>query len=207
MDGVIYPFADVYFEWLVEAYGADPATLRKPTGYYLEVPKWDFYKCCQESVAAKFLYSRGEPLPGAVETIKLLKSEGHEIHFITARLIEQFGPLTEQNTYEWLKDRDIPWDTVTFSHDKTVVPVDIFLDDKIENVDAVLATGTDAWLMYDPPRTDQLYHPRFIKSFDDFYLKVLDLQVARAVDNYNRSVALFRNRFSSGDSGVTAAAA
>lgn len=175
MDGVMYPFADIYFEWLVEAYGADPVTLRKPTGYYLELPRYDFYKSCQEAVAACFLYRKGDPLPGTVEAMRQLKREGHEIHIITARMIDQFGPLTEQNTYEWLADQELPYDTITFSHDKTCVDVDIFLDDKVENVDAVLATGAEAWLLYDPPRVDQLDHPRFIRDWDEFLEKVAEL--------------------------------
>lgn len=175
LDGVCYDFAAMYFEWLVIAYGADRETLRKPSGYYLDLPKYDFYKTCQESVAAGFLYRHGEPMQGTVAAIQKLKADGHSIHIVTARTVEQFGAMTELNTYHWLAQNEIPWDTVTFDHDKTVVEVDIFVDDKIENVDALLAAGTEAWLKYDPPRTDQLDHPRFIRTWDEFLQKVEEL--------------------------------
>ena len=78
-------------------------------------------------------YADVKPLPGAVETLKRLREEGHTIIIMTARnmathnnnlgkIIAKQGPVV----IEWLKKYDIPYDELLFGKPNA----DFFIDDK-----------------------------------------------------------------------------
>jgi 5'(3')-deoxyribonucleotidase len=69
------------------------------------------------------------PIPGAIEGIKELRSNGHTIVIITAR------PKWAKGSAEyWLNTNNIPYDEIHETHDKTSVSCDIYIDDADHNL-------------------------------------------------------------------------
>ena len=101
-------------------------------------------------------YRKGMLLSPPYEGVRAALSDlqwygGHTVHLATARGFE--GPLASlvrMHTVEWLTANSIPHDSLTFTRDKTVLDVDVFLDDGIHNVDALLAAGIPAYLRDQP---------------------------------------------------------
>lgn len=74
---------------------------------------------------------------GAIETLNILKREGHEIIFITARS-DRYNKNPYDSTYNWLIDNNIPFDKLIVSAlDKGLTceeeNIDIFIDDQEKN--------------------------------------------------------------------------
>ena len=51
---------------------------------------------------------------------------------------------------KWLHRHGLHFDSLTFSADKTVVSLDVMVDDKIANYDALETAGVEAWLLTRP---------------------------------------------------------
>ena len=109
----------------------------------------------------------GEPYPGAVEALHRLKDAGHTLHVVTARGFFQHGDLIRKATIEWLRDNDIPHDSLTFTKDKTFVRTDAFVDDSWKNVSELEAAGVPTW-MVDAPHNKANEHHRRVASVGEF---------------------------------------
>lgn len=90
------------------------------------------------------------PLPGTQKQLQRLLDAGHTVHLVTARASFIHGEIIMRDTTEWLPVWGIPYTTLTFSKDKTVVPTDWFIDDNLENFEALVAAGTRAVLLNAP---------------------------------------------------------
>ena len=91
--------------------------------------------------------------------------ETHSIHIVTHRPAEAHA-----TTRRWLREHNILHDSLTFSEDKTVVKTDVFIDDRPENVEALLAKGVQA-VLYDRPwnqHADGLPRVNTLVQFRDF---------------------------------------
>lgn len=134
----------------------------------------DFITLNEIGVEQGHIFANGDPIPGAIETLDRLKEDGHFIHIITHR---RSGPKCLENTGKWLDKWDVPHDAVTFIEDKTVVDVDILLDDKDTNILSALDKGVDA-LMFDAPCNKNINLPRAL-DWDHFYEYVKGRQSQR----------------------------
>ena len=159
LDGVLYPFNRCW-----EAYVLGWYLACRRDGEMLDIPEWarmlverfpdglpsigkdwEFYKAlglsdeefvdiCHQGVDEHYIFWIGEPYPGAQCALRRLREEGHTIHIITHRF---FGRKSVVATEEWLTDNEIPFDTLTFAKDKSIVGVDLLLDDLWTNLDAM----------------------------------------------------------------------
>ena len=159
LDGVIYPFNKQWENYVrgwyttcQRDYGipdipqwARDLMIRFPK----ELPRighnWKFYEAlglsdedfgtiCHQGVDEGYIFWVGEPYPGARPILERLRKEGHTIHIITHRF---FGRKSVVATEEWLTDNEIPFDTLTFAKDKSIVGVDLLVDDLWTNLDAM----------------------------------------------------------------------
>lgn len=75
-----------------------------------------------------------DPMLGAVEAVKELRAAGCEVHFVTALWD---SPTWVYDRNRWLRKHGLIKTTsgVTYTKDKHVVKGDLFVDDKISNVD------------------------------------------------------------------------
>lgn len=138
LDGVIYPFHPIIRDYI---------------GVPIDSPliQWDFWndwtppmtteewkEHFHRGVAEKHVFYKGYPLPGSMFGLARLKSLGHSIHIVTDRPFDGAYEFTDA----WLRRESVPFDTLTISPDKTAVSTDIFLDDKPDNVRALIEAGT-----------------------------------------------------------------
>jgi hypothetical protein len=152
LDGVLYNFGDSVRRYL-EFTGQGHIWKSGPT----KEAYWDFYKdwgwtskqfveFCNEGADAGFIFC-GDARPGAAEAVQAIKAMGHTIHIITDRSFGSAPAISHSNTSNWLKQHGIPYDSLTFTADKTIVRVDAMIEDKLENYDALEANGTWTFLI------------------------------------------------------------
>lgn len=83
--------------------------------------------------------------PGAAAAWRQLADAGHEIHVVTHR-----PPSAVGLTAQWLQEVGMPYTSLTFAKDKSTVPVDVIIEDNVDNCLAVIAAGGRAILMDRP---------------------------------------------------------
>jgi hypothetical protein len=123
-------------------------------------PYWDWYKdwgwtskefveFCHEAADCGCLFN-GPVRDGWLEMMYKQAEEGHYIVIITDRPFGSTPEVSEKITVDWLHEHDVYYDELIFSADKTCRWTDFFIDDKIENYDALTAAGTKAFLLNRP---------------------------------------------------------
>lgn len=153
IDDVLYPCVDTIRQYLIEAHGYSPDQLGK-------VDSWDLHDCwaidhtelwdlVNVGIDAGYVFFYGEPYADVVTSLDKLQSAGHTIHLVTARVSQTPGS-AEYYTTDWLKHWKIPYNSLTFSADKTVVKADFALDDKEENASALRDNGVKTFIMDQP---------------------------------------------------------
>ena len=151
LDGVCYDFAASLRHYVQDHLGHHETP---------EPIRWEFYEdwgfdntqfidICHAGVDAGIVFSHGEPLPGVHDAFIRIKGAGHTIHIVTDRSFGRAGA-SESATRAWLDIHDLPFDSLTFSADKTIARVDAMVDDKLANYDALAAAGVDAYLVTRP---------------------------------------------------------
>lgn len=154
LDGVCYDFAASVREYLCHTIGTHaPEACADPQ-------RWEFYEdwgldlsafidAFHAGVDAGVVFTHGDPLPNVAEAFARIKSAGHTIHIVTDRAMGAPGA-SEAATVRWLDRHGLPFDSLTFSADKTVANVDVMVDDKLSNYDALDHAGVAVWLLKRP---------------------------------------------------------
>jgi FMN phosphatase YigB (HAD superfamily) len=153
LDGVCYNFAASVREYLVSSgsHCADDCP---------DATRWEFYEdwgldlagfldTCHAGVDAGVIFTHGDPYPGTAEAFAVLRAKGHTIHIVTDRSFGTNGA-SEAATRAWLDRHGLPFDSLTFTADKTRVRLDAMVDDKLSNYDALVAAGVEAYLLTRP---------------------------------------------------------
>lgn len=144
--------------------------------FYLEwgMSEEEFIEHCHTGVDAGYVF-RGNSRPGYAEATQMVKALGHSVHLITDRPFGRTPGASARATIEWAEEIGVEYDTVTFSADKTVIPTDMFVEDKLENYDRLEAVGTDVYLINRPWNMHVMPDNRKrISSVMDFALIVED---------------------------------
>jgi FMN phosphatase YigB (HAD superfamily) len=154
LDGVCYDFAASVREYLCNTAGThDPEVCTDPQ-------RWEFYEdwgldlaafldAFHAGVDAGVIFTHGDPHTNTAEAFARIKAAGHSIHIVTDRAMGSPGA-SEAATAAWLDRHGLPFDSLTFSPDKTVVNLDVMVDDKLSNYDALEAAGVRAYLLTRP---------------------------------------------------------
>lgn len=155
-DNVFYDFGESFLTWCgLEVRPPSSWEFYEDYGMTLE----QYLERFAEGVDAGHIFRIGAPIPGSLEGMKVLKEMGHTIHIVTDRFV---GKNSILNTAEWIKEYQPPFDTLTFSKDKTIVRTDMFVDDRPSHIDALNNIGTQAYLFY-TGRSDQ---DKWIANYD-----------------------------------------
>lgn len=153
LDGVCYDFAASFRHYLHNHQGF-------PSWWNPQATRWEFYEdwgfsldqfldFFHRGVDAGVIFTHGRPYTNTREAFQRIKTAGHSIHIVTDRSMGKPGA-SEAATRAWLDRYDLPFDSLTFSADKTVVRLDMMIDDKLSNYDALKAAGVDARLLTRP---------------------------------------------------------
>jgi 5'-nucleotidase len=165
LDGVCYEF--VHDARVVCAEHLGVATDALP-----EVTQWDFFeqwgltpeefwRIWFKDVERGRAWNNRPPTEGATEALTSLRDRGHTIHIVTSR---KGG---EAATMSWISKHDLPYDTVTIGRDKTVVNIDLLLDDWEGNYLEVTQAGGHCVLFDQPWNRHVIEAPR-VHGWADF---------------------------------------
>lgn len=152
LDGVLYSFGDSVKRYL-DHIGKGDLWKSGPN----PKPYWDFYKdwgwtgkefveMCNDGADAGFIFT-GPARQGAVEAMERIARTGNEVIIVTDRSFGSTPEVSHRNTVEWLVQHGIWYDELIFSADKTVGNCQLFVEDKLENYDSLVAAGTHAFLI------------------------------------------------------------
>lgn len=153
LDGVEYDFAESVRR-TIKHFGLDyPLCEGEPSSWYFYRP-WglsdsEFVDICHRGADAGIIFA-GDRRPGGLEAMARVRAAGHSIHIITDRSFGSHPSVSEKATRLFLEEHGYEYDSLTFSADKTVVPVDYFIEDKLQNYDALEAVGTEVYLINRP---------------------------------------------------------
>lgn len=124
-----------------------------------------------------------KPVYGAIESIKVLKSEGHEIHFITARPDKNI-----ETTYDWFANHDIPYDRIVHSKGRfkweaaNNLKLDMFVDDRHSCIDSmVYSTKNNIKLLLLDKPWNLCYTNRKVKRVLNWH------EIMREINDYSRT--------------------
>jgi len=170
LDGVVFDFVSNLRNYLVDHHGRIEHELPDAETWDFFVDQWgitldQFLEICAEGVDAGVIFRQGEPLPGARDAINRLRANGHTIHFVTDR---RFGAKSPHNTYDWLAEYDIGYDSLSFSHDKTIIDADILIEDRDRNYLAVEAHGKVIPVLMTRPWNLDLVGARRVADWAEF---------------------------------------
>lgn len=118
-----------------------------------------------------------------------LASRGHRIHVITDRRFGSTPAVSEDATEAVLRALALPYTTLTFAGDKTIVPTDVMLEDKLENYDALAATRCQPVLLNRPWNHVPGDLRRRVSRHAEFVSYVHALAVTRTVEHVNAQAA------------------
>jgi len=145
LDGCVYNFVAALRNYR-SSKGVSFESMPEPTSWEVwrdwGITKEEFIQA-QIDAEAVGLFHQGQAYFGAIEALKQLKEAGHSIHIITHRL----RPAAQTSTIGWLNANDVPYDTLTFTGEKGGYPVDICIEDNIDNARAIEASGVPCVLM------------------------------------------------------------
>lgn len=177
LDGVLYNFGDSVKRYL-DHIGQGHIWKSGPTAE----PFWEFYKdwgwtgkqfveLCNDGADAGFIFC-GPTREGAVEAVQAVKDMGHTVVIITDRAFGKTPEVSHIHTRDWLYEHRIPYDELYFSADKTCVPTDMFVEDKVENFEALTKAGTDCYLVSRAWNLQLGPHHKRIDSVSEYVKKV-----------------------------------
>ena len=142
-DGVLYDQVDAFRWWIHHSTGRSLDELGPATAWHFYRDDWgytlpEFLDMFTAGVRAGAIFGQGAPLPGTVRSLQRLREAGHRLIVVTNREIAGIDlAVTEQLTRTWLDTWQLPIDDLVISADKTVADVDLFLEDSIDNYDAI----------------------------------------------------------------------
>lgn len=155
IDGVGFNFADSCKRYL-DHIGQGHLWKSGPT----PEPFWDWYKdwgwttqqfleFCHAGADAGFIFA-GDIREGYADSVGAAHRLGCEVIIATDRSFGTSPEVSQKLTVEWLDQHGIEYDELIFTADKTVANCDMFIEDKLENYDALVAAGVDAYLLNRP---------------------------------------------------------
>ena len=110
--------------------------------------------------------------PQIAQNLRDLRSAGHTIHVVTARLFGDPG-IAEQATRHWFEANDLIYDTLTVSKDKDCIQTDLFLEDNLRNYTVLEASGVTSYLV-NRPYNLQNDNRRRVDTVDEFTGLILE---------------------------------
>lgn len=165
LDGCVYNFIAALRNYRVSK-GIPFESMPEPQSWEMwrdwGMSKEEFSQSMAEAEAVG-LFHQGEAYDGAIEALQQLKADGHSLHIITHR----WRPHAQTSTIGWLAVNEVPYDTLTFAENKGGYPVDLCIEDNIDNARAIEACGITCVLMSRPWNESEYWYPR-VSSWPEF---------------------------------------
>ena len=131
-DGVL---EDLSQKWVIYLNGKYGTSVR-----YEDLTEWDmtaaFPSLTREQVYGidrdEEFYSLLEPIPGAVEAVKRMMDEGHEIYVVTTTPYQAVKPKLERAIFRYFPF--LTWKNVIITANKHLIRGDVLIDDGVHNL-------------------------------------------------------------------------
>jgi hypothetical protein len=172
LDGVWYDFRRAHSEFEIS---------RGNTHCTIEAcdPGWDYFigwgmdftqwsNSYRDGVDSGALLRYGEPMEDAVWSSRAVAALGHTVHIVTDRSVGTDAGASSRATAAWLADWGFVFHSLTFNADKTAVPTDVFIEDRIKNADALNDAGTTCYLINRPWNAPHDDHRPRVESLREF---------------------------------------
>lgn len=142
LDGPLYPFEYCFWDGVVKLGLKSGEMPKTKTWNFFTEPGYDeslewYLDACHKLSESGHLFMSQKPHRGAVEGMKRIKEMGHSIHIMTFRMF----PGAVNNTEQWLMKHEVPFDSLSFTKDKTIVPVHFMIEDNVDNAIALRESG------------------------------------------------------------------
>ena len=172
LDGCAYDFGASLRKFLVEHEQFDPVLLgeTKVWDFFLEwgLSLGEYLDYYAKGVDAGVVLLDGPPHDGCKKYLERLREDGHKLNIVTYRTV---GKRAVQNTMEWLQREEIPYDSITFSKDKTIIDNHFFIEDNLDNYHALNRAGIHPYLM-DRPWNENENVANRVNDWEDFYWRI-----------------------------------
>lgn len=127
------------------------ALIKKGISVDSDTIEWDFSnlepearKLARDTLHKVETFVFQKPFPGAVEMVKALLQRGHEVYFVTA-------PYPELIQYRYSQLRrffpEVPERNIIIAGDKSIIALDVLLDDGPHNLEASIAKHVVRWAL------------------------------------------------------------
>lgn len=157
IDDVIYPWFDTAHSLCERAgitNGVSPTTWRPFDQYGCTEQEW--WEALEQPTRTGDLYY-AMPIAGTMFALRRMREAGHTVHLVTARGAREYGDLIRRHTIGWLAAWAVPFDTLHFTTIKSMVRVDVFADDSIDNVTELEGAGIPTCLISAAHNADAIH--------------------------------------------------
>lgn len=157
-DGVLYDQVAAFRWWIHHSTGRPLNELGPATAWHFYRDDWgytveEFLDMLTAGVRAGAIFGQGAPLRGSAEALRRFHAAGHHLTVVTNRDLPGIDlDHTTHLTRRWLETWQLPIDDLVISADKTVASdVDLFLEDSIDNYDAIARHGGIVPILFNRP--------------------------------------------------------
>lgn len=139
IDSTLHHYWDLFAGIVRERHGIELPYERQRTWAVAELDRDDLVDAVRESHSEDNILA-AEPYPGAVETVRAWREQGHWIHITSHREVT-----TRVATERWLGEIGLPYDDLHCSYDKVArcsqLGIDLLVDDSPVNIALALEAG------------------------------------------------------------------
>jgi uncharacterized protein len=139
IDSTLHHYWDQLREIASRRFGVDLAYEEQRTWGITTLPNEHVLECVRET-HGEHVIARGEPYPGAVETVRGWHEAGHWIHITSHRI-----PESHEATARWLDAIGLPFDDLRCDYGKVEhcvgLGIDVLVDDSPVNLTGALEAG------------------------------------------------------------------
>jgi hypothetical protein len=178
LDGCFYDFAGSYWVGCLALGIIDQETASRALG---NITRWEFYEDgghtlpeflanCDELADAGLLWGQG--YYNRDEWKALEKNTDLFLHVVTDRTFGSHPAVSQVATIMGLAEGGLRYDAITFTAIKETVELDLMLDDKVSNYDALDAAGVEVYLLDRPWNRSEGCHRRRIYSITEYQTRV-----------------------------------
>lgn len=186
LDGVCYDFVAAFRSYAHERFDVPYETMPQAVSWDFPVHDWGwdmetFLSRFHQGVTEGDIFWVGAPYKGVAAGIRQLREQGHEVHIVTHRENVGAPGTAVVTTARWLAFWGVEYDALHFVRDKTLVAVDVFIEDNVKNFQALWEHGVPSFLRNQPYNTVSRVMPHVpedtelwwrVDSFEEFAHRV-----------------------------------
>lgn len=133
MDDVLEHFVDNWIIAINEKYGRDVDPNKLTTWEILHLYPGLTVLDLEEILTSEEFWKRVKPIDGAVETMKKLIDDGHDVYVATSSWYKTLIPKMDEVLFKYFDF--LTWDKVIVARDKWMIKGDVVIDDGIHNLE------------------------------------------------------------------------